>query len=153
VERIQPGSSGGSQAQESWHRHKLKAFVKELSQQVNDFVIRLERFARARVSELRTTNTVLRDTPGEPFPDSYLLSSALLASRGRTAAQQYISTGANSGCGQIISNHFRVQRGAPPPPERIQPLARAPARSFGGNSCHQMMDVCTGVWHPHLVCS
>ena len=74
IERMQPGSTGGSQAQESWHRHKLKAFIKLLHQHIDDFAVRLNRMTMCRLSNLERANPCLRDTPAEPFPDAYLLN-------------------------------------------------------------------------------
>ena len=37
VARLQPGSASGSQAQESWHRHKLKAYISNMRQQLPPF--------------------------------------------------------------------------------------------------------------------
>ena len=89
VERLQPGSTGGSQAQESWHRHKLQSIVKNLHLSVDVFANRLERVTKLRYAQFRFPSTQLPDVPQEPYPDTYLLNGAHLPSRGRSGAYQF----------------------------------------------------------------
>ena len=94
AERMQPGSTGGSQAQESWHRHKLKAFVKVIRHNIDDFAIRLERLTKNQLGQQQRSQQCFRDTPAEPFPDSYLLNGEPLLTRGRTSAFKFTNAAA-----------------------------------------------------------
>ena len=89
IQRDQPGSAGGSQAQESWHRHKLKAFVRTMRQALDVFVRCLARFTSVRLRQLRLSSELLPDTPGEPFPDTHLCHGPALLRRGRTVSEIY----------------------------------------------------------------
>ena len=95
LQRLQPGSASGTQAQESWHRHKLKKYMRTLRTSVSDCVGNLQAFTRHLCKQARLTPHPLPDVPSEPFPDRFVLwdSPALLA-EGRTAASQYHACGA-----------------------------------------------------------
>ena len=88
VQRVQPGSASGTQAQESWHRHKLKAYL-GLRTSISTFVDNLAKFAQSRLLNLKAEDSPLPDVPLEPFPDKMvLMDSDWLTSQGRTSAQQ-----------------------------------------------------------------
>lgn len=92
VARMQPGSTGGSQAQESWHRHKLQSIINSLHLDVDAFANKLARVTKVRYAQLRLSSTKLPDVPQEPYPDNYLLDGHCLTSRGRTGAYQFQDT-------------------------------------------------------------
>ena len=95
VQRAQPGSASGSQAQESWHRHKLKAHVHTLRQEMHMAVRSLSEFSMSRCRVYCSSEALLPDTPADPpFPDTHLLMGDFLDRRGRTGAFQYQDTGA-----------------------------------------------------------
>ena len=94
IQRIQPGSASGTQAQESWHGQKLKKYM-GLRQSLPVFVQSLSSFASSRLQNLRASNTSLTDVPNEPFPDkAVLFDSNALTQQGRTSAEQFHRTGA-----------------------------------------------------------
>lgn len=87
---MQPGSASGSQAQESWHRHKLKKYITELRQNVPAFVSSLESFTRSRLQQLCLAGASLPDLPVEPFPDKFVMyDSPALTALGRSSADQF----------------------------------------------------------------
>ena len=86
LERVQPGSAGATQAQESWHRHGLKNFIRTLRQPVTAVLKRLQQYTSLRLQTFTETQGVLPDTPTEPFPDPYLMEGDMLSRRGRTGA-------------------------------------------------------------------
>eukprot|EP00439_Symbiodinium_sp_Y106_P016405 s1248_g2.t1 len=84
-QRLQPGSASGTQAQESWHRHKLKKFLGNLRTSIPVL-------AQQTLSQLRLRGGSLPDAPTEPFPDKWVLEdSPALTRDGRTAATQFHS--------------------------------------------------------------
>eukprot|EP00438_Fugacium_kawagutii_P010969 Skav217175 [mRNA] locus=scaffold5232:11304:13991:+ [translate_table: standard] len=92
LQRLQPGSASGTQAQESWHRHKLKAYL-GLRSNLDSFGASLGKFTQSRLADLLTSETMLPDVPGEPFPDRALLyDSDVLTKQGRTSAHQFFRT-------------------------------------------------------------
>ncbi|CAE7797984.1 HERC1, partial [Symbiodinium necroappetens] len=92
IQRVQPGSASGTQVQESWHRHKLKAYV-GLRSPVSTLAQSLANFAHSRLSELISRDSPLPDVPLEPFPDKHvLLDSDKLTGEGRTSAHQFHRT-------------------------------------------------------------
>ena len=95
VQRLQPGSASGTQAQEAWHRHKLKKRLQHLHQPLDALFSSLQTFTQSRLKDLRAIGGPLPDVPVEPFPDRHvLLDSNVLTCGGRTSAQQYHRTGA-----------------------------------------------------------
>ncbi|CAE7545090.1 mak16-a [Symbiodinium natans] len=93
AERLQPGSASGTQAQESWHVHKLKKRLGRLHQPIDALVSALQSFMQSRLKDLQARGGVLPDVPVEPFPDKYVLhDSARLTLEGRTSAHQYFRT-------------------------------------------------------------
>ena len=74
-QRIQPGSASGMQAQESWHRHKLKKYM-GLRTALPNFAQSLAEFTSSRRQNLRAQGSPLPDIPQEPFPDRALLYDA-----------------------------------------------------------------------------
>ena len=95
VARLQPGSASGTQAQESWHRWKLKAHIKHLRQDVPTFVASLQSFTSSRLQQLKLQGPELPDTPVEPLPDKFVLyDSDALSKLGRSSAMQYYRTAA-----------------------------------------------------------
>ena len=92
IQRIQPGSASGIQAQESWHKRKLKAYL-SLRSDLPTFCKSLEGFTRSRLHELRAHDCPLPDVPREPFPDKTVLhDSVKLTAAGRTFAHQFWRT-------------------------------------------------------------
>ena len=89
VQHLQPGSASGTQAQESWHRHKLKKFVRTMRLTIGDFLARLERFSVSQSKQLALSTAKFPDVPQEPYPDDYLLDGEHLTRRGRTGAHVY----------------------------------------------------------------
>ena len=95
AERLQPGSASGTQAQESWHTHKLKKRIGRLRQPIDALASSLQSLMQSRLKDLQARAGVLPDAPVEPFPDKYVLSdSNKLTSEGRTSAEQYFRSGA-----------------------------------------------------------
>ena len=88
--RLQPGSASGTQAQETWHRHKLKKYISNMRQSVPAFVSSLELFSKSRLQQLQLQYPVLPDIPVEPFPDKFVMfDSHSLTGLGRSSAGQY----------------------------------------------------------------
>lgn len=64
--RILPGSASGSQAQESWHVHRLIPGVSGLKQPLADFVTDLRSFVGSRADQL-AKQTSLYQVPGSQW--------------------------------------------------------------------------------------
>ena len=94
LEQLQPGSAGATQAQESWHRHDLKGFMKNMRMPIPSFVLQLEKYTDLRFRRASKDEDPLPDTPGEPFPDAGLRGGPHLTRRGRTGAYDYADTNA-----------------------------------------------------------
>ena len=91
--RLQPGSASGSQAQESWHRHKLKKHISAMHQHLPAFFASLSSFTQSRDRQLLICGGSLPDIPVEPFPDPQVLhDSRDLTVSGRSSAEQYHRT-------------------------------------------------------------
>lgn len=91
IERTQPGSASGTQAQESWHRHKLKNYV-GIRSSLPTLVQNLGQFTKSRRQDLPES---LPDVPHDPFPDKTVLyDSNALTRGGRSSGHQYFRTGA-----------------------------------------------------------
>ena len=89
LQRIQPGSASGTQAQESWQRWKLKKYL-GLRSSLSTFAQSLADFTKSRLADLRGQGSCLPDMPSEPFPDkTVLLDSDALTRQGRSSADQY----------------------------------------------------------------
>lgn len=54
-QRLQPASASGTQAQESWHKNKLKNYFKNLDSSLPSFASLLEQFSQSRLSDMRAT--------------------------------------------------------------------------------------------------
>ena len=94
LQRVQPGSASGTQAQESWHRHKLKSYM-GLRTSLATFGKTLGNFTSSRLKNLRASGDPLPDVPREPFPDKAVLWDAeSLTREGRTSAHQLHRTAA-----------------------------------------------------------
>ncbi|CAJ1330914.1 unnamed protein product, partial [Effrenium voratum] len=92
IQRLQPGSASGTQAQESWHRHKLKSYL-GLRASLPSFAGSLDAFSRSRLTDLQEQGSCLPDMPMEPFPDKTVLwDSERLTRDGRTSAHQFSRT-------------------------------------------------------------
>ena len=92
LQRIQPGSASGTQAQESWHRWKLKKYL-GLRSDLSSFSKNLADFTKSRLMDLRGEGSCLPDMPPEPFPDKTVLQdSNVLTRQGRSSADQYFRT-------------------------------------------------------------
>jgi len=90
LDRLQPGSAAGSQAQESWHRWRLKAHIKDLHQTVRAFMTSLEGFCSDALKDMVETKETLADLPQEPWPDRIRLDDVgKLLPRGRSLASEY----------------------------------------------------------------
>eukprot|EP00435_Cladocopium_sp_Y103_P055477 s46_g18.t1 len=93
-QRLQPGSCSGTQAQESWHKHKLKSYM-GLRASLPAFTGQLAKFTKSRLKALRASSKSLPDVPKEPFPDrAVLFDTPWLTKKGRSSAEQYHRTGA-----------------------------------------------------------
>ena len=68
LQRLQPGSTSGTHAQESWHRHKCKNYL-QLRSDLASFASALEDFTKSRLQDLHGQGSCLPDVPLEPFPD------------------------------------------------------------------------------------
>ncbi|CAK9108613.1 unnamed protein product, partial [Durusdinium trenchii] len=89
LQRIQPGSASGTQAQESWHRWKLKKYL-GLRSSLQSFASSLASFTKSRLMDLRAAGSCLPDMPAEPFPDKMVLcDSDALTRQGRSSAEQF----------------------------------------------------------------
>ena len=92
LQRVQPGSASGTQAQESWHKHKLKAYL-GLRSNVLALAKAMETFSQSRLADLQATSPLLPDVPQEPFPDKEVMyDSDSLLRGGRTSAHQFFRT-------------------------------------------------------------
>ena len=90
LQRLQPGSACGTQAQESWHRHGLKKYIGKLRTTVPVFAAELDEFARHSLEQLSLGEGSLPDVPSEPYPDRFVLyDSDALTKLGRSSASQY----------------------------------------------------------------
>ena len=91
LERVQPGSASGTQAQEAWHRHTLKEWMQSLRVAIPDFLQRLGEFCEARLGQLLNPSgrQLLLDHPDEPWPDAALLDGEKLSRSRRTNAQGF----------------------------------------------------------------
>ena len=93
---MQPGSASGTQAQESWHRHKLKKYL-GLRTALPTFVESLDNFAKSR----------LADQGSEPFPDKTVMwDSAALTQEGRSSADQFYRNRAWDRCEDVDGTIF-----------------------------------------------
>ena len=91
LERTQPGSASGTQAQESWHKCKLKNYL-GLRSSLPTLMTNLASFTSSRLADLLDS---LPDVPLEPFPDKVVLHDGRhLTREGRTSAHQFYRTGA-----------------------------------------------------------
>ena len=91
LERTQPGSASGTQAQESWHKCKLKNYL-GLRSSLPTLMTNLASFTSSRMADLPDS---LPDVPLEPFPDKVVLHDGRhLTREGRTSAHQFYRTGA-----------------------------------------------------------
>ena len=63
-QRLQPASASGTQAQESWHKNKLKNDFKNLDSSLPSFASLLEQFSQSRLSD--------SERPGETLPVFFL---------------------------------------------------------------------------------
>ena len=89
VDRLQPGSASGTQAQESWHKCKLKAYL-GIRTALPTLFENFEQFTRSRLQDLRASSPALPDVPRVPFPDRRLLFDATwLTKEGRTSAHHF----------------------------------------------------------------
>ena len=89
LQRIQPGSASGTQAQESWHRWKLKKYL-GLRSSLQSFASSLASFTKSRLMDLRAAGSCLPDMPAEPFPDKMVLwDSDAMTRQGRSSAEQF----------------------------------------------------------------
>ena len=95
-QRLQPGTACGTQAQESWHRHTLKAFFGTLRLTMPELLIRLAEFCIVRVGQLSASDRRLLDYPSEPWPQRALLDPSKLSSHRRTSAGEFQSAGQQS---------------------------------------------------------
>ena len=94
AQRLQPGSCSGTQAQASWHKHKLKAYM-GLNASLPAFSEQLAKITSSRVKDLQASSQSLPDVPKEPFPDrAVLFDPPWLTKLGRSSADQYHRTGA-----------------------------------------------------------
>ena len=92
VQHVQPGSASGTQAQKSWHRHKLKKYT-GLHTLLATFSTNLASFSSSRVQNLHVRGTPFSDIPQQPFPDRVLLyDSEMLIQQGRSSAHQFYRT-------------------------------------------------------------
>ncbi|CAE7324102.1 unnamed protein product [Symbiodinium sp. CCMP2592] len=90
LQRSQPGSASGTQAQESWRRHKLKKAMGKLRNSLDTVVQKLNNFTQVRLEQLQAKAAPLPDVPQEPFPDRFVLwDSTALTAEGRSSASQY----------------------------------------------------------------
>lgn len=89
VDRLQPVSASGTQAQESWHKCKLKAYL-GIRTALPTLFENFEQFTSSRLQDLRASNLALPDVPRVPFPDRRLLFDATwLTKEGRTSAHHF----------------------------------------------------------------
>jgi hypothetical protein len=89
VDRLQPGSASGTQAQESWHKCKLKAYL-GIRTALPTLFENFEQFTRSRLHDLRASSPALPDVPRVPFPDRQLLFDVTwLTKEGRTSAHHF----------------------------------------------------------------
>ena len=80
------------QAQESWHRHKLKKYM-GLKTALANFGLSLAKLTSSSLQNLRAQQSPLPDVPKEPFPDRVLLyDSNVLDAEGRSSAHQFHCT-------------------------------------------------------------
>jgi hypothetical protein len=92
LQRLQPGSASGTQAQESWHRWKLKKYM-GLRTNLSAFAQSLANFTKSRLMDLRGQGSCLPDMPPEPFPDKTVLwDSDALTRQGLSSADQFFRT-------------------------------------------------------------
>ena len=106
LQRVQPGTAGGSQAQESWHKNTLKAFIKHLRRAIPDFVQSLTRFCEARRRQLVSEDEQLVDIPPEPWPVRNLMDSKKMFTQARSGSDDFIKADQmsrwDSPCGTIF---------------------------------------------------
>ena len=95
-QRLQPGSASGTQAQESWHRHVLKAYMGSLRLTMPEFIDRLSEFCEARLAQQHANHRKFVDYPAEPWPDPVLLDTEKLARQRRTSAHEFVTAGLHS---------------------------------------------------------
>ena len=106
IQRLQPGSASGTQAQESWHRHKLKKYL-GLRTALPTFVESLDNFAKSRLADLQSQGSCLPDMPQEPFPDKTVMwDSAALTQEGRSSADQFYRNRAWDRCEDVDGTIF-----------------------------------------------
>ena len=105
IERIQPGSTGATQSQESWHKHVLKDFIRTMRMPLPAFVQRLAAFTSQQYRLLKKSAGPLLDVPVEPYPDKFLMNDKRLTGRGRTSAHEYHDCEAyvQHGAGDFVS--------------------------------------------------
>ena len=109
-QRLQPGSSSGTQAQESWHKAKLKSYM-GLRAALPAFAEQLSKFTSSRLKNFKASSSTLSDVPRGPFPDRAVLFDApWLTKKGRSSAEQYHRTGAYDVCENEGSVFFAMPR-------------------------------------------
>eukprot|EP00434_Breviolum_minutum_P028258 symbB.v1.2.024998.t1/scaffold2404.1/size80018/2 len=111
VQRTQPGSASGTQPQEAWHKHRLKAHIAVMRSSIPMFVENLNQFTKSTLQQLEQQGGTLPDIPPEPFPDRRCLyDSAILAASGRTSATQYHRCKAFTSHADASSQYFCMRR-------------------------------------------
>ena len=109
-QRLQPGSSSGTQAQESWHKAKLKSYM-GLRAALPALAEQFSKFTSSHLKNLKASGSTLPDVPREPFPDRAVLFDApWLTKKGRSSAEQYHRTGAYDVCENEGSVFFAMPR-------------------------------------------
>ena len=93
LQRLQPGSASGTQAQESWHRWKLKENTWAFALTCLPLPKAWPIFTKSRLMDLRGQGSCLPDMPPEPFPDKTVLwDSDALTRQGLSSADQFFRT-------------------------------------------------------------
>ena len=97
MQRVQLGSASGMRAQESWHRHKLMAYLGRHSS-ISTFADNLAKFAQSLLLNSRVENA-------EPFPNKMvLIDSDWLTSQERTSTQQLHRTKCYNVCADATTS-------------------------------------------------
>ena len=77
-DRLQPGSGSGSQAQESWHRHRLRTAFGKKKLSIWEVLAGMEKLFQSRHRQLCSSRHELHDVPMGRYHEKYLVQGQAL---------------------------------------------------------------------------
>ena len=91
-DRVTPSQIPGSQAQESWHCHRLRVAISGLRVPFSDALSKLEKLMTTRADELIQGPAAIHTIPGSKWKHD-LISGDALPVVGRTPVRMYLTSG------------------------------------------------------------